>query len=69
MSDPGAYRGHPPRLRCRHCRDVIGVYEPVVIETHGGRHDTSLAAEPSLHGTDEPAFHSVCYDEIYGNGG
>ncbi|MGH2893695.1 MAG: hypothetical protein ACRDPM_10590 [Solirubrobacteraceae bacterium] len=53
----------PPRLRCRHCADVIGTYEPMVLETlHGPRH-TSLAAEPELYGSDAPCFHRSCYAE------
>ena len=52
-----------PRLRCRRCADVIGAYEPMVLETpHGLRH-TSLAAEPELYGSDVPCFHHACYAE------
>lgn len=52
-----------PRLRCRHCDDVIGAYEPLVLETpHGSRH-TSLAAEPGLYETDAACFHRDCYAE------
>jgi hypothetical protein len=51
----------PPRQRCRHCEDVIGVYEPMVLETpHGPRH-TSLAAEPDLYGSADRSFHRACY--------
>jgi len=56
----------PPRLRCRHCEDVIGAYEPMVLESpHGPRH-TSLAAEPALYGSDEPCFHRACYAQANG---
>ena len=57
-----------PRLRCRHCDDVIGAYEPMVLETpHGPRH-TSLAAEPDLYETDAACFHGGCYLERTGRG-
>jgi hypothetical protein len=52
-----------PRLRCLHCADVIGAYEPMVLEApHGPRH-TSLAAEPELYGSDARCFHRACYAE------
>jgi hypothetical protein len=50
-----------PRLRCRHCEDVIGAYEPMVIITHHGPLETSLAADPALYETEHPCFHRVCY--------
>ncbi|MFL5861755.1 MAG: hypothetical protein ACJ780_13395 [Solirubrobacteraceae bacterium] len=50
-----------PRLRCRHCDDVIGAYEPMVVETHRGPLQTSLAADPALYETERPCFHWVCY--------
>jgi hypothetical protein len=62
VSDP-AVDPIVPRLRCRHCEDVIGAYEPMVLETpHGPRH-TSLAAEPDLYETDAACFHRGCYAE------
>ena len=52
-----------PRPRCRACADVIGAYEPMVLETpHGPRH-TSLAAEPDLYGSESRCFHRACYAE------
>jgi hypothetical protein len=59
VSDPET--APAPRLRCGHCQDVIGAYEPLVLETHQGSRDTSLAAEPSLYETDQPCFHRACY--------
>jgi hypothetical protein len=47
-------------LRCRHCGDVIGVYEPLMmIEDHEAR-ETSCAAQPDLppHGE---YYHRACY--------
>jgi hypothetical protein len=52
-----------PRLHCRHCDEVIGVYEPMVIETLHGPQHTSLAAEPELYVADEPCFHRSCFAE------
>lgn len=49
-----------PRPRCRHCGDVIGVYEPVVVQTDDGERQTSLAAEPGLS-ADERCFHGECF--------
>ena len=66
MSDLDAGAG-PPRLRCRHCQDVIGAYEPLVLENHRGVYETSLAAEPELYGTDRPCFHRVCYAPVHGD--
>ncbi|HEY6522835.1 MAG TPA: hypothetical protein VIY10_03645, partial [Solirubrobacteraceae bacterium] len=43
--------------------DVIGAYEPMVLETPHGRLQTSLAAEPGLYGSDAPCFHRACYAE------
>jgi hypothetical protein len=69
MSEPPADRDSLGRVRCRHCHDVIGAYEPMVLETHRGRSDTSLAADPGLYETDLPCFHRTCYDQAPGQGG
>jgi hypothetical protein len=53
-----------PRLHCRHCDAVIGVYEPMVIETPQGPRHTSLAADPELYDSDDPCFHSSCFAEV-----
>ena len=66
-NQPDADRSRLPRPRCRHCEDVIGVYEPMVLETHLGRTDTSLAAEPWLYESDEPCFHRACYAQVRGD--
>jgi hypothetical protein len=65
MSHPGA---DPvlPRLRCRHCGDVIGAYEPTVVQAPQGPRHTSVAAEPELHRTDEACFHRDCFTEAAG---
>ena len=67
MSLDGPVHGEPlGRLRCRHCHDVIGTYEPMVRETRQGRAETSLAAQPWLYDTDQPCFHRACYVEVQG---
>jgi hypothetical protein len=53
-----------PRPRCLHCADIIGAYEPMVLETPHGARRTSLAAEPELYGSDAPCFHRACYAEV-----
>lgn len=48
-------------MRCRHCGDVIGAYEPMVLVTPTGPRDTSLAAERQLTGTMHPCYHEACF--------
>lgn len=48
-------------MRCRHCADAIGAYEPMVLVTPTGPHDTSLAAERQLSGTTHPCYHEACF--------
>jgi len=50
-----------PRPRCGRCGDVIGVYEPMVLESPDGDRETSVAAEPHLAVTDRTCFHRDCY--------
>lgn len=57
-----------PRLRCQHCNDVIGAYEPMVVENHHGVHETSLAADPGLYETEHPCFHRACWIETHHGG-
>lgn len=54
--------GPPDRLTCSHCREVIGVYEPFVVETPSGPVDTSLARGTSVHGAGYPCYHRACYE-------
>jgi hypothetical protein len=53
-----------PRMVCQHCGDVIGVYEPLVLKTASGRHDTSLAADPGVFRRAGPGYHRACYELI-----
>jgi hypothetical protein len=50
-----------PRPRCRHCGDVIGVYEPMILVSSEGGRETSLAAEPQLDATGCTCFHAPCF--------
>ena len=53
------------RIRCRHCQDVIGIYEPLVLLTvEGSSRETSLAVEPDLGDMDELCYHRDCYQHI-----
>ena len=47
-------------LRCHHCGEVIGVYEPLVVYVDGRSRETSRAREPHAGGDGEPVFHSAC---------
>jgi hypothetical protein len=49
-------------LRCNHCGDVIGVYEPLVMLTHHEARETSLAAQPDLPARGE-YFHRACHPQ------
>jgi hypothetical protein len=46
--------------RCRHCGDVIGVYEPVIVLVDG---DPLSASRAVVHGTlrGAPCFHETCF--------
>jgi len=48
-------------MRCQHCGDVIGVYEPLVVRLHGDTRETSRAAEPGLAAGHGEQFHAACY--------
>jgi hypothetical protein len=59
----GMDSGHKPvdRPRCRHCGELIGVYEPLILTADSGRHETSVLAEPELFPTDEDCYHRDCW--------
>jgi hypothetical protein len=50
-------------LRCAHCGDVIGVYEPLVVVHDGVARTTSAAAEPHLGEEPGERFHRACHGE------
>ena len=51
--------------RCRHCKDVIGVYEPIVVVRDGDPRRTSRAAEQDLASDISECYHSACYSEAH----
>jgi hypothetical protein len=54
---------HAP-LICRHCGDVIGSYEPVVVVRDDGcSRETSRVAEPDLPSLTPEIYHRACYAE------
>ncbi|MGA2319166.1 MAG: hypothetical protein ABSG95_00290 [Solirubrobacteraceae bacterium] len=59
-------------LRCQHCDDVIGVYEPMIVLTAGGPRSTSRAAEPRIEGLlaecyhdASECYHDACYRQVH----
>jgi hypothetical protein len=61
MSEPLRRESVSEPLRCSHCGDVIGVYEPL-IELAGGRaRETSLAAQAPSAGGESGFYHRACY--------
>jgi hypothetical protein len=50
--------------RCRRCRDVIGVYEPLVLLVDGGLRETSRAADPDVTALDGDLYHRSCYAQL-----
>ncbi len=47
-------------VRCDHCGEVIGVYEPLVVIVDGEALHTSRAAAADPLG-DGPRFHGICF--------
>jgi hypothetical protein len=58
-SSPQAATSAP--LRCRHCREVIGIYEPLLVLVEGQAHETSRAAKPDAGANGEECYHHGCY--------
>jgi hypothetical protein len=48
-------------LRCEHCGDVIGVYEPLVVRLGDEIRETSRAAEPELPLAHAQHYHRECF--------
>jgi hypothetical protein len=51
---------------CRHCDEVIGAYEPLVVMAEGEARETSRAAEPCVGGSAGELFHAACFREVRG---
>jgi hypothetical protein len=56
----------PPEMRCNLCNEIIGVYEPMVVQQGDEARRTSQAAEPSLAFETVERFHRDCYIEVNG---
>jgi hypothetical protein len=48
------------RLRCAHCGELLGVYEPIVVRDGRGSRETSIAAEPGLQASPADVYHARC---------
>lgn len=46
---------------CRHCGQVIGVYEPAVVVAGGRVRETSRAADAALVARSELHYHRDCF--------
>ena len=51
------------KIRCHHCDEVIGVYEPVIVVVSGEVRETSRAADPEMYAEPGEHYHRVCYFE------
>ncbi len=51
-------------LRCDHCGEVIGVYEPLVRVLDGRAYESSRASEPACSGRGGEHYHRACYDHV-----
>jgi hypothetical protein len=50
-------------MRCEHCGDVIGIYEPLVLLADGHARTSSAAAEPQIGDELGKHFHRACYPD------
>jgi hypothetical protein len=50
-------------MRCGHCGEVIGIYEPLVLAHEGLVRATSVAGEPCIAAEPGERFHRACYAE------
>jgi hypothetical protein len=49
------------QLRCHICRDVIGIYEPMITLLDGRPYETSQAVEPDGAARASECYHQACY--------
>jgi hypothetical protein len=49
-----------PTLQCRHCGEIIGVYEPFMTLVEGQLLEASRLGEPPPRTGDGPAYHEAC---------
>jgi hypothetical protein len=52
--------------RCQRCKDVIGVYEPMIVLSEGRARDTSRAAEAGGASPVGECYHHACYAQAHG---
>ena len=63
--EPSSHQPFPaPFPRCGACRDVIGVYEPLVQVLDGLPRQTSVAAEPQVECSGTGCYHLGCYEAL-----
>lgn len=62
--EPSSDQPLAPFPRCGACRDVIGVYEPMVHVFDGLARQTSLAAEPQIKCSGDGCYHLGCYGAL-----
>lgn len=55
-------------LRCHHCGEVIGTYEPMTVLAEGVARRTSRAAERNTEAPVDECYHSACYSRLHGEG-
>jgi len=51
--------------RCRHCGDVIGAYEPMIVLRGGQARKTSRAAERDAGVSAHECYHDACYAQAH----
>jgi hypothetical protein len=49
---------------CDHCKEVIGVYEPLVRVTDGQVHEGSRALEPTSSDGEGQHYHRACFERL-----
>jgi hypothetical protein len=57
-------------IRCAHCGEVIGVYEPLIVLEGSGPRLTSRAAEPASDGDGDGTvrYHDACHEALSSGG-
>jgi len=51
-------------IRCGHCEEPIGVYEPLITLAEGHTRETSRAAEPHVISRGARCYHRSCFEQI-----
>jgi hypothetical protein len=54
-------------IRCSHCEEPIGVYEPLITLADGHPRETSRAAEPHFVSHGVRCYHRNCFESIQGD--